>query len=164
MGGDRRQAERAGDRELSLASLLFTALYEDQSAAGRKYRRERDQLLRKYDRLVRCLVSYPIRGEMCKGPAVLEHVHDYLINASLPRYHWYPRPAPLTNDALHSFLAEYRRRQDVADAASEACCERFNERGEDDWDAGIQAMKTRRIPRLLAGVRTARKWPSSNKG
>jgi hypothetical protein len=113
-GGDRRQAERSGDRKLWLASLLFAALDEDNSPAGRLYSAERLQLFKRYRLLLRCLVAYPVPGEVSLGPAVLQRAEEYLINSSLPRDHLYPRPVPLREE-VRALAAERDRRE-------AACC------------------------------------------
>ena len=61
-GGDRRPIQQPEGRDLHYAALLMHAMCIDESEAGVRFNQERIALFRKWERLVRCLNRYQLRG------------------------------------------------------------------------------------------------------
>ena len=115
-GRRRYPIEHAEGRELDFASLLWGALFSDESRQGALFRSELDIIFFRWDRLVRVLTHY--RTHSWNGPSSdLQHLLDSLKSLTVPTLVAYPRPH--TTSEMEGEIAE---RSGIAAAVINKIC------------------------------------------
>lgn len=107
-GGDRRALQRLHDRPAEHGALLLTAMMNDPSQCGERFRVEHEKLFRRHQRLIHALRTVNVTGLQPGGPRGVWDVHHYFELARFGPPRLRPAPRGLTSDEMNEALRRKR--------------------------------------------------------